>query len=110
LARAHAALLGLAGRRGVAQRAVAAEAFALVVREWDFARMGDGWGRVEAALLKQLKDASLEVRKPARAAVASSSGCAYREFPFHPERTLCAQDSLRIAGFDRSFDLGGLNP
>lgn len=62
-------ILELAGKKGVAQRSVAAEALSIVIRDWDFSRVEKSWGNIESVLMNLLNDASSEVRAFARTAV-----------------------------------------
>ena len=59
----------LAGKRGAAQKAVAAEAFGIVMNSWELASVSSVWSRVETTIVKLLTDASQDVRAFARIAM-----------------------------------------
>jgi hypothetical protein len=59
----------LAGKKGPAQRAVAAESFAVIFQHWSPETYAPAWQRIEPIVLKLLEDASPDVRVPARNAV-----------------------------------------
>lgn len=62
-------LVELAGKRGAAQKAVAAEAFGIVTNSWELSTLNSVWPRAETVLVKLLSDASQEVRAFARLAM-----------------------------------------
>ena len=63
------AILELAGKKGVAQRSVAAESLQIVMRDWEFAKVEKSWSNIEPVLMNLLNDAASEVRMFARMAV-----------------------------------------
>ena len=62
-------IVELAGKRGPAQRAVAAESLGVVMNAWDLSGVASAWARVEGVMVQLLADASQEVRALARVAM-----------------------------------------
>jgi hypothetical protein len=62
-------VLDLAGRKGAAQRAAAAECLLQIITKWDPSRIRSNWERIAPTLVGLLGDASADVRSFARTAV-----------------------------------------
>ena len=62
-------IVELAGKRGPAQRAVAAESLGVIMNAWDLSGVASAWARVEGVMVQLLADASQEVRAFARIAM-----------------------------------------